>query len=49
MKLSDINNSICIDYSVENKNCILLKKVTAMRAIWGCFKLDFGGDINRAY
>ena len=25
MKLSDIYNSICIDFSVENKNCILLK------------------------
>ena len=25
MKLSDIYNSICIDSSVENKNCILLK------------------------
>ena len=24
MKLSDIYNSICIDSSVENKNCILL-------------------------
>ena len=27
MKLSDIYNSICIDSSVENKNCILLKIV----------------------
>ena len=27
MKLSDIYNSICIDSSVENKNCILLKKI----------------------
>ena len=27
MKLSDIYNSICIDSSVENKNCILLKKL----------------------
>ena len=27
MKLSDIHNSICIDSSVENKNCILLKIV----------------------
>ena len=27
MELSDIYNSICIDSSVENKNCILLKKL----------------------
>ena len=27
MKLSDIYNSICIDSSVENKNCILQKIV----------------------
>ena len=32
MKLSDIYNSICIDSSVENKNCILLFKKNILTA-----------------
>ena len=34
MKLSDIYNSICIDSSVENKNCILLKLYFTYNFVW---------------
>ena len=34
MKLSDIYNSICIDSSVENKNCILLKIVFYLEVVF---------------
>ena len=45
MKLSDIYNSICIDSSVENKNCILLKIVFYLRP-WSSQIPHLGGRAN---